>query len=249
MQGFTVSSLVALRLFSLFPILFIISIGQANADNISSNTISSSSCTVDGPSAYIGSPNSHVCGLVGQLSIRGTIDIIWISLATKFISTYVISCLNVPSVGESWWSIAYHRILWMDISIAGPEFVLTAAAEQWAAAKRSVADFKVAEYESWMMKHTFFADMGGIEVNPLDFVPFRVHAKQLHYLITKGYLPYPNIIRKEISDKSKQNTFDPAVHRPHFAKPRNLNARAVRLCNRRPPNTNTWQCNWFLGVR
>lgn len=56
------------------------------------------------------------------------------------------------------------------------------------------------------MKHAFFADMGGIEINPPDFVPFRVNAKQLHYLVTKGYLPYPNILLKEIADKSKQDT-------------------------------------------
>ena len=197
---------VAPRLFTLFLIFFIIGIGQANADNVSTSTLSSSSCTVDGPSAYPGSPNNRVRGWVGQPNIRGTIDIIWTSLATIFISTYVMLCLNVPSVGESWWSIAYRRILWMGISIAGPEFVLTAAAGQWAAAKRSVADFKGAGYEAWTMKHAFFADRGGIEVNPPDFVPFRVNAQQLHYLVSKGYLPYPNILRREISDKSKQDT-------------------------------------------
>jgi hypothetical protein len=45
--------------------------------------------------------------------------------------------------------------------------------------------------------------MGGKEVRTPDFVPFRVNAKQLHYLVTKGYLPYPNILLDEISDKSK----------------------------------------------
>ena len=182
--------------------------GQANGDDISPNTSSSSNsnCTVNGPPAYLGSPNLRVHGWVGQPNNRGTIDIIWTSLATIFISTYVMLCLNVPSQGESWWSVAYRRILWMGVSIAGPEFVLTAAAGQWAAAKRSVKDFKGAGYLAWTMKHAFFADMGGIEVNPPDFVPFRVNAKQLHYLITKGYVPYPNILLTEIWDKSKQDT-------------------------------------------
>lgn len=48
----------------------------------------------------------------------------------------------------------------MDISISGPEFVLNAAPGQWAAAKRSAADFKGAGYEAWTMKHVFSADMG-----------------------------------------------------------------------------------------
>lgn len=197
---------MALQFSGLFLLFVSLSIRQADADNISSNASSSSSCTVTGPSAYLGSPNNRVRGWVGQPNNRGTIDIVYSSLATIFISTYVMLCLNVPSIGESWWSVAYRRILWMGVSIAGPEFVLTAAAGQWAAAKRSVEAFRGAGYEAWTMKHAYFADMGGIEVTPPDFVPFRVNAKQLHYLITKGYLPYPNILRKEISDKSKQDT-------------------------------------------
>ena len=206
MQMLAIPSSIAFRGSGLFLVLFGTSIGQINAENINSTTTSASSCTVNGPSAYPVSPGIRVHGWVGQPNGRGTIDIIWTSLATIFISTYVMLCLNVPSTGEPWWSVAYRRILWMGISIAGPEFVLTAAAGQWAAAKRSVDAFKSAGYEAWTMRHAFFADMGGIEVCPPDFVPFRVNAKQLHYLVTKGYLSYPNILRKEISDKSKQDT-------------------------------------------
>lgn len=184
----------------------IICISHTNADDMGLNARSSSNLTVNGPSADLSFPNNRVHGWVGQPNDRGTIDIIWTCLATIFISTYVILCLNVPSIEESWWSITRRRILWMGVSIAGPEFVLTAAAGQWAAAQRSVKDFHGAGYEAWTMKHAFFADMGGIEISPPDFVPFRINAKQLHYLVTKGYLPYPNILLKEISDKSKQDT-------------------------------------------
>ena len=216
MQGLTVfsrkynllPSLMALQFSNIFPVFVNIctNIGQANAHDISSNTISSSNCTINGPSAHLGSPDNRVHGWVGQPNNRGTIDIIWTSFATIFVSTYVILCLNVPSEGESWWNIAHRRILWIGVSIAGPEFVLVATAGQWVAAKRSVKEFRGAGYEAWTMKHAFFADMGGIEVNPPDFVPFRVNAKQLHYLVTKGHLPYPNILLKEVWDKSKQDT-------------------------------------------
>ena len=206
MQRLTVSSLLALHFSSLSLFFVNISIGQAYVEDVNVNTSLFSNCTVNGLSAYPGSPNNRLYGWVGQPNNRGTIDIIWTSLATIFISTYVMLCLNVPSEGESWWSVAYRRILWMGVSIAGPEFVLTAAAGQCAAAKRSVKDFKDAGYEGWTMKHAFFADMGGIEINPPDFVPFRVNAKQLHYLITNHYLPYPNVLLKEIWDKSKQDT-------------------------------------------
>ncbi len=146
-----IPSSMALRVSGLFLILVGTSIRQINAENISSTTISASSCTVNGPSVYLGSPDIRVHGWVGQPNGRGTIDIIWTSLATIFISTYVMLCLNVPSTGEPWWIVAYRRILWMGISIAGPEFVLTAAAGQWAAAKRSVGAFKSAGYGAWTM--------------------------------------------------------------------------------------------------
>ncbi len=172
-------------------------------DSISPTANPVSSSQSNTPAAFLGSPDGRVHGWVSQPNSRGTIDIIWTSLATIFISTYVILCLNVPSRGESWWSITGRRLLWMGVSIAGPEFVLTAAVGQWAAAKRSVIAFKDAGHEDWTMRHAFFADMGGIEIRTPDFVPFRVNAKQLHYLVTKGYLPYPNILLDEISDKSK----------------------------------------------
>ena len=121
---------MALQISSLLLVFVNICMGQANADGISANTSSSSNsnCTVNGPPTYLGSPNFRVHGWVGQPNNRGTIDIIWTSVATIFISTYVMLCLNVPSQGESWWSVAYRRLLWMGVSIAGPEFVLTAAA-------------------------------------------------------------------------------------------------------------------------
>lgn len=162
--------------------------------------------TKKGPPSDLGSPNNGVHGWVGQSGDRGTIDITWTSLATMFISTYVMLCLNVPSIGEPWWSITRRRILYIGILITGPELVLTAAAGQWAAAMRSVEDFHSADFESWILRHAFFADMGGIGVDPPHCVPFRVNAKQLHYLITKHYLRYLIILLNELSDQSKQDS-------------------------------------------
>ena len=193
-----------------FATLFFVFVNIARAQGVNeatnSSSISAINSTVNGLS-YCPVPSGYrVQGWVSQANVRGTIDIIWTSLATIFISSYVILCLNVPSEGEKWQSIAYRRVLWMGVSIAGPEFVLSAAAGQRAEARRSVEDFKSIGYETWTMKHAFFANMGGIEIKPPDFVPFRVNAKQLHFLIAQGYLPYPNVSLKEIWDKSKQDT-------------------------------------------
>ena len=65
----------------------------------------------------------------------------------------------------------------MGVSIASSDLVLTAAAGQWAADKESVEDFKKT-FEVWTIKCGFIADMGGTEMNPAEFVPFRVTANR-----------------------------------------------------------------------
>ena len=49
----------------------------------------------------------------------------------------------------------------------------------------------------------FFADMGGFILQTSDWAPFPINAKQLHYLVIHGYLPYPEITKDEIKDRSK----------------------------------------------
>ncbi|KAF2223226.1 hypothetical protein BDZ85DRAFT_289801 [Elsinoe ampelina] len=147
--------------------------------------------------------HGRVSGWVDETGLRGTSDILWTSLVTTFLATYTILCLNVPSRGESWvWPLA-RRFLWMGVAMLGPEFVLAAASGQWAAATRSVEAFKIAGYPQWTMRHAFFADMGGIELNARDSPPFRINATHLHWLVTQGYLPFPDIPLEEIWDKSK----------------------------------------------
>lgn len=48
---------------------------------------------------------------------------------------------------------------------------------------------------------------GGFVVKPRDSKPFPVNAKQLHYLVTRGYTPFPSTTGKEIWDQSKQDGF------------------------------------------
>lgn len=150
--------------------------------------------------------DGRVFGWIGQPNSRGTIDILWDSVFTIFISTYTILTLNVPSRWEPRWSYMGRRLLWMGVSIAGPEFVLTAAAGQRAAAKRSVEKFRAAGYRHWTMRHAFFADMGGIELRARESPPFRINATHLYWLVTHGYLPFPDIPLEEIWDKSKADT-------------------------------------------
>ena len=84
------------------------------------------------------------------------------------------------------------------------------AGGQWASAKRSVADMGEearARGAEWTMVHACYADSGGFVLKAKDYPAFPVSAKQLHYLVSKQYLPIPRITREEIWDKSKADFF------------------------------------------
>ena len=92
-------------------------------------------------------------------------------------------------------------------AIMGPEFVVGFATGQKVEARRSVEMWKRSGYNGWTMRHGFYANMGGFVVEPRDSKPFPVNSKQLHYLVTRGYTPFPSISGKDIWDKSKQDGF------------------------------------------
>lgn len=75
-------------------------------------------------------------------------------------------------------------------------------------ALRSVQMFRDAGYDQWTLRHGFYANMGGFILQPRDSQPFPVNAKQIKYLVTRGYISeWPIITEKEVWDKSKQDGF------------------------------------------
>ena len=90
--------------------------------------------------------------------------------------------------------------------IAGPEVVFFVALGQYASARRSVTRFARLGYSNWTLSHGFFADMGGILLQPRDSTPFLVNARQLVYLVQHRYIEYPQISSEAIEDKSKADT-------------------------------------------
>ncbi|UKZ56782.1 hypothetical protein TrVGV298_010623 [Trichoderma virens] len=137
---------------------------------------------------------------------RGTMDILWTCIVTTFLCTFTILCLNLPSRNDSSVRIQGRKILWMAIAIAGPEFLLTAAAGQLAAARDSVKAFHALGHTSWTYRHGFFANMGGFELQPLNGTPFPVNSKHILWLMSRGHIRYPEISNEELLDKSKKDT-------------------------------------------
>ena len=152
----------------------------------------------------------RVQGWVEQPSYRGTFDILWVSLVTIGISTYTMLCLNVPAPKDTYIRLVGRRVLWMLLGIIGPEFVLTYAAGQWSRAKWSVNAFKD-NHPEWHMRHAFFADMGGFVLHTEDGLTFPLNAIQLHWLVRHKYVEFPKITRREVWDRSKQDTFTKVI--------------------------------------
>jgi len=138
---------------------------------------------------------------------RGTIDIIQSCFLTISLCAWTMLCLNVPPLGTTRIAQFWHKAMIFCEAILGPEFIFQTALGQWASARRSVASFTASGLQGWTMKHGFFADMGGYVLDPPDFPPFPLNAKQVHYLITKNYIDYDlvAITSEAIDDKNKSD--------------------------------------------
>ncbi|KAM0252813.1 hypothetical protein ACHAQJ_007552 [Trichoderma viride] len=150
--------------------------------------------------------DAQVSGWESSPDGRGTMDILWTCVFTTFLCTFTILCLNLPARNESTLRIQGRKILWMAIAIAGPEFLLTAAAGQLGAARDSVKAFHALGHTSWTYRHAFFANMGGFELQPLNGTPFPINSKHILWLMSRGYIQFPAISDEELLDKSKKDT-------------------------------------------
>ena len=168
----------------------------ANATNDTSAANATSASASNGREGWVSQPNG-----------RGTFDILWSSLFTIFLCTWTSLHLNVPAPHEHYWQQCSRKFRWMVQAIMAPEFIVGFATGQKVEARRSVERWKGSGFNDWTMRHGFYANMGGFVLQPKDSKAFPVNAKQIHYLVTRDYIPYPKITAKEVWDKSKQDGF------------------------------------------
>lgn len=144
-------------------------------------------------------------GWTPQPNGRGTIDIIWNCITTIFLCCWTALCLNLPPAHWGRWRRIRQKTYMSCLGIIGPEFVFQLALGQWLSARRSVAEFKDLGYPQWTITHAFLADMGGFVVQSPEWPAFPVDAKQVHYLVKKGYIMIDQVaLDKEIiTDRNK----------------------------------------------
>lgn len=146
-------------------------------------------------------------GWVSQPDGRGTFDILFSCLFTVFLCTWTSLHLNVPALHETYWQQFRRKCRWAIQTIMAPEFVLGFASGQKVEAQRSVEMFRALGYKKWTVRHGFYANMGGFHLKAKGFASFPINAKQLHYLVKRKYIVFPEFSAKDVWDKSKADGF------------------------------------------
>ncbi|EPS39462.1 hypothetical protein H072_6766 [Dactylellina haptotyla CBS 200.50] len=142
---------------------------------------------------------------VSQCNQRGTFDILWSCILTITLCTWTVLHLNLPAPSEGFWIIARRKAKWTTLTLLGPEFVLGIAVGQKGNAKRCLRCFQRLKVsaESWSLRHSFFANMGGFHIKFRDWDSFPITGRQICYLIENGHINLPQITEQDIKDKSK----------------------------------------------
>ncbi|KAI4215389.1 MAG: hypothetical protein LQ351_002289 [Letrouitia transgressa] len=112
-------------------------------------------------------------------------------------------CLNIPGPRDTTWAIIKRKTLIFAFILIGPEFYGVTITGQYLSARQSVKDFAAAGINGWTISHAYFADMGGFVLQTSDWVPFPIDAKQLLWLVRRGFVAVPNIRPEAIKDKNK----------------------------------------------
>ena len=159
---------------------------------MNSTNVSSPIGRVDDRQGWTGSPNG-----------RGTMGIIWSCALTTFLCCWAVLINNVPEPGSSRFSLFTRKLLLLLVCAAAPEVILQVAMGQWSSARNSVKLFHESGFCDWTVRHGFYVDMGGLHLRSPDFPSFPINSKQLHYLIIRGYVNFPQIKEEQIRDKNK----------------------------------------------
>ncbi|KAK5062527.1 hypothetical protein LTR84_004600 [Exophiala bonariae] len=120
-------------------------------------------------------------GYVSGVDIRSTLDIVWSCLGILLLCTWQIQHLNVPrqisstTVSERARRYLYQTCIkakWMVITVLAPEIISGKACADWLSAKGNVRKMNESSFTElaegtvqWTYTHSFFADMGGIEIH------------------------------------------------------------------------------------
>ncbi|KAF9552886.1 hypothetical protein CPC08DRAFT_646337 [Agrocybe pediades] len=140
---------------------------------------------------------------------RSTLDIVWSSLATIFLCTWVCIHPNLPPPGEGRLKGALRRLYIMGWALLTPEAILLWSFRQWHAARDLTRIFKD---RNWTMKHSFFVIMGGFVLyKGEEDIGGTISYHDFLRLEKDGDIEFPKITGEEIDDRSKGDAVSKAI--------------------------------------
>jgi hypothetical protein len=122
---------------------------------------------------------------------------------TIFLCGWTSICISVPPPHHTRLETFWNKWHFFWLAMLGPEFVFVIAVGQYGQARAREKLFHEAGFHDWTIKHSFYADMGGVILQPHKWKSFPIDSKQLLYLVQEGYVAYPKVSESEIDDKNK----------------------------------------------
>ncbi|KAF8998976.1 hypothetical protein BDQ17DRAFT_1247126 [Cyathus striatus] len=132
---------------------------------------------------------------------RTVLDIVWSCLSTLFLCTWASIHPNAPDPAEEDWKAIWRRFKIMYASLMAPELALTWAVRQFLGARKIFRMHK-RPGRNWTMNHAQFLQMGGFHLRSGRHKGV-VGPDKFNDLLQRGNMAFPNILKKEIQDKSK----------------------------------------------
>jgi hypothetical protein len=191
---------VRYNMISTFTVLFILLSPYVFRTGLVGTVITADSNATFAATNAVGTPDSRQ-GWTTAPNGRGTLSILWNSGFTMFLCSWSILYLKVPGPNDIRFQVSRRKLYMTTLSFLGPEFIFQIALGQWISGCHSVRDFHASGHTQWTMNHAFFADMGGFVLRTADGLAFPIDAKQLHYLVTEGYIGLPRLDKRMIADR------------------------------------------------
>ena len=103
-------------------------------------------------------------GFVPEPAGRGTLGILWSSLAVLFLNTWTVLHLNIQDPDLKFWRRVLHMLKWTTVATIAPEFISLMAVDDYDSA-RTLQRMMKGRVHWWTVRHGYYANMGGYKVS------------------------------------------------------------------------------------
>ncbi|KAK0649313.1 hypothetical protein B0T16DRAFT_456737 [Cercophora newfieldiana] len=149
--------------------------------------------------------DGHSLGFVANPDGRGTLGILWSSLAVVLLNTWTVIHPNIQPPSHTETRNWLHKLNLAFIAAAALDAIAATAFSQWRAAKRTHKALRD-QLPWWTLDHAFYAEMGGYRVvNLATGQAYAVPGKELAWLHKEKMIEIPEVEHRALLERSKGN--------------------------------------------